>query len=542
MQPHSKRTFFVIVFLLLTALPAHTQKFFQDDPIWNDDDTLPIEKPTEVEFSQVYDFSENTFVRTRDKKNSIALNINTLGEVPDSSWFNNRMGKKIMSLEELMKGPDRGTGPDLSKPWTVTRAKTQGISPGFVIKDALGDTYFVKFDPKEFPQLNSSTEVIGTKFFYAFGYNTAENFVVVIRPDQLVVSPDAKITDEEGLKRKMSQKDIESTLKRVAINEDGSIQVVASARIPGESLGPHKYYDIRKDDPNDIFPHQYRRDLRGLRVFSAWLNHDDSRSINTYDAFEKTDRDKGYVKHYLLDFSSTFGSGSVKPQTKRAGNEYIIEWGPIFKSACSFGLIDRSWRKVKYPYYEYLGRYEAEYYHPAKWKPEYPNPAFDRMDDEDAFWATRIAMRFNDEMVRAIVSTGQIRNKEAENYLIETIKKRRDKTVGYYLSLMNPLDEFQLEGDALRFVNLGERAGIGKAEAYEYQWFRFDSNKSSLDPIGQVQTSTSASVPVPVESSPFLMVRIKTKSSSQPNWNEPVDIYFRNGSERTIVGIERSRS
>ena len=70
--------------------------------------------------------------------------------------------------------------------------------------------------------------------------------------------------------------------------------------------GPHKYHGTRTDDANDVVPHEDRRELRGLRVFSAWLNHDDSRSVNSLDMYVPP----GYVKHHLIDFSSTLGSGS----------------------------------------------------------------------------------------------------------------------------------------------------------------------------------------------------------------------------------------
>ena len=50
-----------------------------------------------------------------------------------------------------------------------------------------------------------------------------------------------------------------------------------------------------------------------------------------------------------------------------------------------------------------VGRLEAERFDPLKWKPEYPNPAFENMRPDDAFWAARIVSKFTDEAIRAVV-------------------------------------------------------------------------------------------------------------------------------------------
>ncbi len=72
----------------------------------------------------------------------------------------------------------------MSGPISIIKAKAEGVSPGFVMKDAKGEVYFVKFDIKGFPQLNTAAEVISTKFVYACGYNTPENYLSVLDRDR----------------------------------------------------------------------------------------------------------------------------------------------------------------------------------------------------------------------------------------------------------------------------------------------------------------------------------------------------------------------
>jgi len=96
----------------------------------------------------------------------------------------------------------------------------------------------------------------------------------------------------------------------VALSADG-----ASRACPGPGSGPgagrlagrpwHGFHlagassitaGTRPDDPNDIYPHERRRELRGPRVFAAWLNHDDARSITSIDTHvEEGDRRYGTI-------------------------------------------------------------------------------------------------------------------------------------------------------------------------------------------------------------------------------------------------------
>ena len=77
--------------------------------IWTDDDKRCIDAGgvKEHEDTNGYDFADHTFAKPGERRDVRALNVNTLDEVPDSSWFTNRIGRRPMSLDELVRGPDQ---------------------------------------------------------------------------------------------------------------------------------------------------------------------------------------------------------------------------------------------------------------------------------------------------------------------------------------------------------------------------------------------------------------------------------------------------
>ena len=82
--------------------------------------------------------------------------------------------------------------------------------------------------------------------------------------------------------------------------------VGARGWLPGKVLGNFRYEGTRPDDPNDLVPHEQRRELRALRVFGAWTNLRDLKSRNTLDTLVN-ENGQAVVKHWLQDVGSTFG-------------------------------------------------------------------------------------------------------------------------------------------------------------------------------------------------------------------------------------------
>jgi hypothetical protein len=522
---------------------AGVQKFYKDDPIWSDPETQDASGVVETPPVGKYEFVQNTFKNPGDRTEKRAVNVNTVDEVPDSSWFTNRVGRHDWPTERLVKGPDTSSGPAPGA-WTIIAAKSEGVTPGFTIKDSAGDTYFIKFDPRSNPEMASGAEVIATKLFYALGYHTPENYIATM-PDALTIAPGTVFEDEEGRERPMEQGDIRVVLRKSAQNKDGTYRVLASKLLPGKTVGRFRYYGTRSDDPNDIHPHEHRRELRGLSVFAAWLNHDEVRSDNTFDVLIR-EGNRTIVRHYLLDFGSTLGSGSVQAQATRAGNEYRWEARPTLITMLTLGLYVRPWLKIEYPDLPAIGRFESTYFQPELWKADSPNPAFRNARPEDQFWAARIIAALSPAAVEAIVGTAKYGDVRATHYMTKTLLERRTKVLSLWLNGTNPLVDLALSpSGALTFQNAAVQAGVAApANSYTLAWSRFDNATATHTAVGSEQSVTAtrgAQAPAELLSgSEFIAVKIRALHPDRPAWQQPLHAYFRRSGEQwMLVGLER---
>ena len=522
------------------------RRFFPDDPLLIDRDTRDVPAtPATIELSDLYDRFRHIMALPGSKQCGEARNVSTLDEVPDSSWYQNRHATTRMSIAELVKGPDTTGGPDMTSPWRVVRGKSQGLTPGFDIIDGRGKRYVIKLDPFNLPELSSSAEVISTKIFHALGYYTPENYIVLLEPSALTVEPGTLVADELGTKRPLTTERLARLLRDAPRRADGRIRVTASLFVSGKPIGPFRYFDTRSDDPNDVIPHEDRRELRGLRVFSAWLNHDDTRAQNTLDSWIQ-EGSTHHVRHYLIDFGSTLGSGSIEAQLPWLGFDYWLDLGLVRRNALGFGAHAPAYYKVMFPDYPSVGRFEADAYEPHEWKNDYPNPAFVRMTDRDAFWAAKILMTFSREELAAIVKTGQYTDAAAEAYVLRTLIKRQQKTGAYYFHRMNPLDEFTVGASELQFVNLAERHGLASSGTrYQIEWSLYDDTTGTTESLAPGVTVDIPRSPVPETGRPtlpgrYLKAVVRSLHPDHAPWSTPVAVYLRPiAAGYQVVGIER---
>src|SRR5579862_8646810 len=183
---------------LAGAVRTAGPRFYPDDPIRRAPESQDASKAAHYEIELFYEITHNLFVTSRAQPSGArAGNLNTIDEVPDSSWFTNRIGARMITADEIARGPNVGAPPDPSR-WVLIREKTSGANPGFTARDAQGQTWFLEFDPPYYPEGATASVVIATKVFWALGYNQVESFLTTFDPAHVTVDPKATIKRPSG--------------------------------------------------------------------------------------------------------------------------------------------------------------------------------------------------------------------------------------------------------------------------------------------------------------------------------------------------------
>jgi hypothetical protein len=526
--------------LFVTGASTQSPRFYPDDPIAREPESQDASQAQPYDQSQIYDLTYNLFVNAKHRASGLrAQNLNTIDEVPDSSWFTNRIGSRPMTIDELVHGANVNPAPDPSK-WTLIREKTSGAHPGFTASDARGDTWFLEFDPSYFAEGATGAVAIATKIFWALGYNQVESFLTTFDPNKSSIDPKATVRRPSGQRTRFNQDDVNAILEVVARKPDGTYRVVAGRLLPGKILGGFQYVGTRPDDPNDVVPHEHRRELRALRVFGAWTNFTDMKAANTIDSL-MTENGKTLVKHYLQDVGSTFGMCNDLHEWDLSW-EYFYEGPPSMKRLVTFGFGLSPWQTVNYVEYPSVGKFEGKVWDPRTWRPQTPTTAYMELRDDDAFWAARRVAAFTDEMIRAVVHVGEFSDPAAEKYLGDVLIQRRDKIKSIYLTAVNPIVDPRLDGSGLTFENAAIGGGVADGPVnYRASWMRFDNATNSTTPISETTSATTTiAAPGDLPSSGFVAVDIAAESDKYPVWKKPVRAYFRrDGGSWKLVGFER---
>jgi hypothetical protein len=401
--------------------------------------------PRATEISYSYDFLKHTLARPIARQLDLGRAVRRLGGNPrqaanvdsadqvrlPSTWWTPRLGFRPVTVEQMLLGPGPGTGPAPGR-LVVVRAKSQGVTPGFFVTDSAGAGFLLKFDPPELAEMATGADAVAANLYWAAGYNVADNAVYTFAAEDLELSGEATLVDAAGNRRSMDRDDLMRMLERVPRGPDGRYRSLASRLLPGRPLGPFEYEGRRHDDPEDLIPHQHRRELRGLWVIAAWTNHVDVRGPNSLDMWT-TENGRSFVRHHLIDFGSCLGSGAIVKRDYLSGTEYILDYGVIVRQIGTLGLRPFPWESAVDPGLPSIGFIDSDTFDPGNWRPEYPNPAFDERTERDIRWGARIVAAFTDEHIHAAVARGHYSDPRAAAYLARVLIERRDMIVRRWL-------------------------------------------------------------------------------------------------------------
>jgi hypothetical protein len=535
---------FVMLAGLATTVFTATPAFFDDDPISREPESRSAANAKPLGIELFFEYSYNLFVNANKRPSERrAGNINTIDEVPDSSWFTNRVGTTPVTPQQLARGVNSETAPSPEK-WVLLREKSAGTNPGFTARDANGVTWFLQFDAPEYPEASSAAVEIATKLFWGLGYNQVETFITSFDPARVEIDPKATYRRPSGARTPFTRDDITRILERAARNPDGTYRASAGRLLPGKVLGSFRYNGTRSDDPNDLVPHERRRELRALRVFGAWTNLVDWKAGNTLDVLVE-EQGRSVIKHYLQDVGSSFGMANNLHEWDM-GWEYYYDGPAAKRRFLTYGFGLSPWQTVPYTFYPSIGYFEGDQFDPTTWKPQTPVLPYIEMRADDAFWAARRVMAFSDDLIRAAVHTGQYSDAAAEQHMSAVIIKRRDAVGRAYLPAINPIVAPRLDASGrLTFQNAAVDAGFAEAPAeYRAAWLRFDNATGQTRPLAETRSATP-SMPAPAEltsiaTGGFVEIDLAAESTAHPSWNVPIRTHFRRTADGwKLVGLER---
>jgi len=366
-----------------------------------------------------------------------AYNVTSADDVAEDGWFVSRVSDRTTSH-------DSEAHPDSAAAWTVVRWHCASTLPVLTIRDATGREYWLTFDAPEFPELATTAEIVTAQLYRAAGYHVPTVALLRFDPGRQLASP------SDSLRRALG-----------GLPRDGAGRIRAAMHhLPGRALGAFSFSGHRADDPADSIPHEQRRELRGLYVVAAWLNHT--------GLFRGTTLDVGIeggtpaVRHYLLGLESTLDAAAGgRPKRARAGTEATWDSGKIVARLLTLGFFAVPWERAN-----------AAPFDPGRWTPSFPNTAFAHRSTRDGYWGAKRVGGISNEQVAAAVWATQPTDSTRARALIEMLQTRRLATLRHWYSRVTPLDEPAIDGAAeartLQFRDLMVREGLATAGPRTY--------------------------------------------------------------------------
>lgn len=532
-----------VLLFSVAACAANLGRFPARAPMTRDDDMRPWgPMPEEYVSPMVWDGADklvftpltNAFWLPVEERE--AINVTALDEVPDSSWYTNRR----LTPEEAARG-FCGDPVDVEGPWTIKSGKPNGVNPGFIFKAADGRRYVLKTDGLDQPERPTAADTIGARLYYAAGYHSACTNVVYFHPSILRIDEDAT-SEENGEEVPFAQRHIDAVVRVGARGPNGTVRASVSEFLPGRPIGPFTYRGTLDGDPNDVVPHEHRRELRANYLLAALTSHFDCREQNTLNIWRETGPGLGYVEHHMLDWGDSFGSiFDPREISRKLGHSHYFDGPQLLENLLTLGMLRRPWegRADEHPLF---GLYDVAHFDPDGWRPSYPNPAMSQMTERDAHWMARKLAEIGPVHLRAMVHEGKFSDPRNDERLYRTILGRREKLLERYLLSWTPISRPRAEGRELCFDDMATIAGLTAPR------LRPMTHEASLEGrrlpvrVPDPEQGTIVCATLPPGGPEYAVVDIRGHISDGVGWlpSVRVHVWDRPGRPLLVAGVERT--
>ncbi len=555
--------------------PAGAMRFHNQAPVWKVSDRVPFTpRPKEREYNRTLYHVDGFAVRRLTRAMDVgprgrALDVNSLDEVPDSSWFTNRIGVRDLPIDELVRGANLDPSPMENLPWTIVSAKVGGTAIVFVFEDTKKDRYLLKFDLRGVPEMETGAHMLGHRILWAAGYNVPQDYLAFIRREDLTVSPEATKKDALGNKAPLTTQELDEALEKVYRTDDGRYRVLASRFLPGRPIGPYAREGKRDDDPNDLIVHERRRSIRGQLALFSWLGHTDLQEDNTLDIFrtvgdkaKEGEPERGFVEHYLIDFGKAFGVMGYVNNWKTTGFTYRVDVGFALQTIFGFGLWKRPWEDSEAPGLRGIAIFDARTYDPSAFRANSQYWPLEDADRFDGFWGAKIAMRFTREQLAAVVGEARYSDPRASAYMLETLISRQRKLGAYWFGEVSPLEAFAVApggaagaaaGSAglaqLCFDDLALRYGLlprdvaaptrYRVKAFDYGGAALRAPVAVIDAAKGASGRTCAEVPLGGSGDRYTIVELAASRGGKTLPAVRVHLAVDPGGQLAVIGLRR---
>ena len=248
--------------------------------------------------------------------------------------------------------------------------------------------------------------------------------------------------------------------------------------------------------------------------------------------------DGTHVRHYLIDFASTLGTGAEGPDANW-GWEVSVDPAATIGRTLGLGIsVPRYRRVVRDPDLPDAGWFESDVFEPNGFRPMLQNPAFQRMSARDGYWAAKILSAFTDAHLAVAVDQGRYRDARTAEYMTRTLAERRDKICRYWFDRVAPLDFFVVRGDELVWQDLGLRNGLHENSRYRARVRGVGADREGDDAPWQSIAGTAVRLDSVGGASAFL--EIETQVDRGEGFGPSVRCYVARASGR-VVEVRRDR-